>query len=397
VNVLMISDVYFPRVNGVSTSIHTLRSEAERRGHRITLVAPRYGGGEERERGVLRVPARRVPGDPEDRMMRYRRLLELRPLAGAFDLVHVQTPFVAHYAGLRLARELALPVVETYHTYFEEYLGHYVPWLPDRALRRLARSFSRRQCNRLDGLVVPSLAMAEVLERYGVAVPRTVIPTGLAAADFAPGDGLAFRRRFGIDPERPLLLCVGRVAAEKSLDFLLRVVARVREEVPRVLLVLAGEGPAEVGLRALSRRLGLEGNVRFVGYLSRSGPLRDCYRAADAFVFASRTETQGLVLLEAMAQEVPVVAIAEMGTRELVAAGRGALVAAADEEGFAARVVEVLRCPELRRRLGSEGRELAGEWRSEELAGRVFEFYREVARRPRGRRPAAPSPRRRRG
>jgi glycosyltransferase involved in cell wall biosynthesis len=378
--ILMLSDVYFPRVNGVSTSIHTFRHQARRRGHQVTLLAPRYGLGEEDEAGVARIPSRRVPGDPEDRMVRLRRLVEAgRRRAGeGFDLIHVQTPFVAHYAGLRLARELELPVVETYHTYFEEYLGHYVPFLPDALLRRLARSFSRRQCNQLDGLIVPSRAMREVLERYGATTRTAVIPTGLAPADLERGDGPAFRARRGIPGNRPVLLCVGRMAHEKNLGFLLHVLVRVVEKRPDALLVLAGEGPARKSLETLSRHLGLERNTLFVGYLVRDGALQDCYQAADAFVFASRTETQGLVLLEAMAQGLPVVSTAVMGTRDLLDAGRGALVAGEDVEGFAAKVLELLDDPTLARRLGEEGEALAREWSSECLVEPILGFYREV-------------------
>lgn len=376
----MLSDVYFPRVNGVSTSIHTFRHQARRRGHPVTLLAPRYGLGEEDEAEVVRIPSRRVPGDPEDRMVKLLRMVQAgRRRAGeGFDLIHVQTPFVAHYAGLRLARELELPVVETYHTYFEEYLGHYVPFLPDALLRRLARSFSRRQCNQLDGLIVPSRAMREVLQRYGVTTRTAVIPTGLAPADLERGDGPAFRVRRGIAAGRPVLLCVGRMAYEKNLGFLLQVLARVVERRPETLLVLAGEGPARASLEALARRLGLTDNTLFVGYLARDGALQDCYQAADAFLFASRAETQGLVLLEAMAQGLPVVSTAVMGTRELLDAGRGALVAAEEVEDFAAKVLALLDDPGLARRLGEEGEALAREWSSERLVEPILGFYREI-------------------
>ena len=125
--------------------------------------------------------------------MRWRRLRELSPrLAGSgFDLVHIQTPFLAHYAGVAFSNVLDVPRVETYHTYFEEYFHHYVRFLPKRSLKALARRFSRSQCHELDGVVVPSQQMKAVLAGYGVAAPMEVIPTGLALEDFAAGDGAA--------------------------------------------------------------------------------------------------------------------------------------------------------------------------------------------------------------
>ncbi|HEX5125843.1 MAG TPA: glycosyltransferase, partial [Rhodocyclaceae bacterium] len=309
-NVLMISDVYFPRINGVATSIETFRAELHALGTRTTLIAPEYPEGAESRTNndnVVRIPSRYLPMDPEDRMMKRNAIRDwLKHYCGAaFDMVHIQTPFVAHYAGLELGRMLGVPAIATYHTYFEEYLYHYIPWLPREWLRGAARRFSRSQCNALAALAVPSSAMANTLKEYGITRPIHILPTGLPADRFVGGDGEYFRGRYQIPQERPLLLFVGRVAYEKNIRFLLDAVTRVRSSVPNVLLLITGEGPALESLRAESAARGLEGNVRFLGYLDRHHELADCYRAADVFVFASRTETQGLVLLEAMALGKP--------------------------------------------------------------------------------------------
>ena len=170
--ILMISDVYFPRINGVSTSIQTFRRGLTAAGHETILVAPEYQtewpGADEGE--IIRVPARDLPRDPEDRAMKIGSLRELRPMLSDrhLDIVHIQTPFIAHYHGVSLARRFGVPVVETYHTYFEEYLHHYVPLMPRALTRFLARRFTTSQCNALDALVVPSRAMQNALEAYGV-------------------------------------------------------------------------------------------------------------------------------------------------------------------------------------------------------------------------------------
>ena len=178
--VLMVSDVYFPRVNGVSTSIETFRRTLAAQGVELRLVAPRYGG-EPDEAGVVRVAGWPVPGDREDRLVGWRAMHRATlAAAGGCDLVHIQTPFVAHYAGLAAARRLGLPVIATYHTLFEEYLQHYAPLLPAGWLKRRARGLSRRQCNALDGVIVPSTAMRERLLGYGVDAPLHVLPTGNA-------------------------------------------------------------------------------------------------------------------------------------------------------------------------------------------------------------------------
>jgi 1,2-diacylglycerol 3-alpha-glucosyltransferase len=382
--ILFFSDVYFPRVNGVSTSIRTFRRELAALGHYTVLVAPEYPGAPARDDGVVRVPSLRVPFDPEDRGMRWGELnRHAERLGGGFDVVHVQTPFLAHYAGVGFARRHGLPCVTTYHTLFEEYLYHYVPLAPRAALRALARRYSRCQCDEVDTVVVPSTAMRDTLLAYGVSRTPAIVPTGIPLAEFATGDGARFRQELGIARGRPVLLFVGRVAHEKNIGFLLRMLVRVRRDVPDVLLLVCGEGPALGSLTSLADTLGLRDAVRFLGYLDRASALPDCYRAADAFVFASRTETQGLVLLEAMALGVPVVSTAVMGTADILAPRRGALVPDDDEADFAANVVRLLGDPALKARLAAEAAAYARTWSAPATARRLVAVYEEALDDPR--------------
>jgi len=380
--VLMLSDVFFPRVNGVSTSIQTFRHDLAARGCETWLIAPEYPKSWQDDERVLRQPSRYLAFDPEDRMMKSGATLDAcMTLAGKVDVLHVQTPFVAHHIGIKAARALQVPVVETYHTFFEEYLHHYLPLLPAGIARAIARTFSRRQCNGVDAVIAPSQQLADVLRRYGVTRPIETIPTGLNLDEFAGGDGDAFRARYGIALGRPVMLLVGRVAHEKNIGFLLEVLAEVARSVPKVLFVIAGEGPALPALKRAAAEARLDRHVLFVGYLDRRGPLLDCYRAADVFVFASRTETQGLVLLESLALGVPVVSTAVLGTKEVLANAAGALVVREDVNEFAAAVTRVLTEPALRATLASAGREFVErQWSSREMARRLFELYVELVR-----------------
>ena len=295
------------------------------------------------------------------------------------DLIHVQTPFVAHYAGVKAARLLGRPVVATYHTLFEEYLQHYAPFLPAGWLKRQARAFSRRQCNALDTVIVPSTAMQQRLAAYGVTAPLQVLPTGIPLRQFAGGCGPAFRYRHGILSTRPVALFVGRVAHEKNIGFLLEALAHARQARPDLLFVVAGEGPAMADLKAQVRALGLRDSVQFIGYLDRRSELPDCYAAADVFVFASRTETQGLVLLEAMAAGLPVIALSEMGTTDILAPGRGAISPAADPKIFGAALADFLNRPSAWRHLRQEAPTYAAEWSDRAMAARLAGLYRQLA------------------
>lgn len=390
--VLMISDVYFPRINGVSTSIQTFRDELHSAGVETVLVAPEYPqGGAREDAGIVRVASRQVPLDPEDRLMKPTALHEaLRSLRNQrFDLLHIHTPFVAHRYGVRLGRELGLPILETYHTFFEEYLYHYIPFLPKALLRYGARRFSRRQCNEVDAVVVPSRAMYKVLSGYGVKAPMHIIPTGIRLAAFCGGDGARFRQQHDIPVDRPVLVHVGRAAQEKNIGFLLEVIAEVREQIADVLLVIAGDGPAIPDLRRQVTARRLQNNVLFVGYLDRGSALKDCYRAGNAFVFASRTETQGLVLLEAMALGVPVISTAVLGTIDILEHAQGAIVVPEDRQRFAAAAIELLGDPARQRTLASGALRDSEAWSSEAMARRIIALYETLAARHR-RRPLPP-------
>lgn len=377
--VLMMSDVYFPRVNGVSTSIETFRSCLPDFGVETTLLAPRYAN-ESDEDGIVRISGRGVPGDPEDRMVNWRKFRDAaQRLAGKHDLVHVQTPFLAHYAGLSAARAHHLPCVLTYHTLFEEYLQHYVRFLPGASLRALARRVSRSQCDSVTAVIVPSSAMLDRLSTYGVSTPIHVLPTGISLARFeqhAPG---SFRADHGVPPTAPVGLFVGRVAHEKNIGFLLDVTRHLLRSHPDFILMIAGEGPARASLIREVRQTGLEQSVRFIGYLDREKDLPRCYAAADVFMFASRTETQGLVLIEAMACGLPVVALAEMGTCDILHPNRGAVTPAEDVEAFSRAVASLIGDPPRRQRLSAEASEYSRTWSDSAMASRLADLYRACA------------------
>jgi len=386
----MVSDVYFPRVNGVSTSIQTLRQAMAEAGHDSVLVAPDYPATLPQaktnvaETGIVRVPGWPIPRDPEDRLMHPRVLAatldELDP--ADFDLVHIHTPFLAHRAGVRWARRHGLPCVETYHTLFEEYFHHYLPFLPKAWLAAAARMISRKECDGVTAVIAPSSAMKRALLAYGVTSPIQIIPTGLNLADFANCDGPAFRARHGITPQRPVMAYVGRVAFEKNLHFLLRVTEQVRHKLPDVLLVIAGEGPARASLERAVAKRGLTNNVRFVGYLERRTELPACYCAADVFVFASKTETQGLVLLESMALGVPVVGLAEMGTKDVLQEGAGCRIAPDDVAGFAQVLIPLLADRDAAQALGAAGKVYAAGWSESRMCDAVLALYHTLRPKP---------------
>lgn len=377
---LMISDVYFPRVNGVSTSIQTTLTALNHLGHEVTLIAPAYPHSSDDPEYLIRLPSRQVMFDPEDRLMHWRELQRItKGLASErFDLLHIHTPFAAHFAGVRMARRLGIPVVETYHTFFEQYLEHYIPFLPGPLLRLAARRLTVNQGNAVDALISPSHAMRDQLLGYGVRTPIEVIPTGIDLDAWRAPQAPDPRTMLGLSADQPLLLFVGRLAFEKNIEFLLDMFQRVLKQRPDARLVLAGEGPAESRLRKKVEQMGMRDEVRFVGYLPRDGALQALYRTANAFVFSSTTETQGLVLIEALALGLPVVAVAEMGTRDIVREGEGCLVAPHEVGAFAQRVLEVIEHPQHAAQLAARAIIAADEWQEDRVAARLVAFYKQT-------------------
>mgnify|MGYP003341978515 FL=1 len=260
-----------------------------------------------------------------------------------------------------------------------DYLHHYLPFIPQFISRRLARTISRRQCNAVDGIVSPSKPMLDVLKQYGINTSAEVVATGLDDSSFAKVDGESFRISHDIPLAQPMLLFVGRVAHEKNIEFLLEMHVKLIKKHPDALLVITGEGPAEESIKASVNQLGLVNKVKMIGYLDRGHELIACYKAADIFVFASKSETQGLVLLEAMAQGTAVVALAELGTKSILIEGEGVLISKDDTQDFADKVSTLLSDPQKRQNIGEKGSQYAKDkWGANVLAKKIAKFYKTI-------------------
>jgi len=218
----------------------------------------------------------------------------------------------------------------------------------------------------------------DLLKKYGVATKTVTLPTGINSLAFQTGDGQRFRNEFNIPSDKKLLLNVSRVAFEKNISAIIEAFALLRHTRTDVHLVIAGEGPAKIHYIEMAYSLNLQDSISFVGYLDRSTQLVDCYHAADLFVFASKTETQGLVLLEAMAAGTPVVSVAEMGTKNVLKEGLGVRITDGTAEDFARKITEVIDDPLLYAQLIETAINYAQEWDSLTLAKKLNEYYLDI-------------------
>ncbi|HET6274535.1 MAG TPA: glycosyltransferase [Candidatus Cybelea sp.] len=330
------TEIYLPVVNGVVTSIEALADGLRARGHHVYCFAPRMPGYAEADGPVFRMPSLPLPTRTP-----YRLTLPLvsrrnrENVIKRLSLIHVHSPFVTGWMGARYARRYGMPLVYTYHTQLEAY-AHYVPFEAN-VTRFAAAQLTRAFANQADAVVVPTQAMAQRLRELGVTVRLEVVPSGIDLARFGAGRrDQALRSRLGADPGDRLLLYVGRLAREKNVELILGAMARARDD--SLKLVVAGDGPYRTELERQAAEMGIDRVTRFLGVVARE-ELPILYASADAFVMPSTTETQGLVIAEAMAAGAYVIA-AEAPQNRDVLGGAGRIVAPTPE-AFAAAFAEV--------------------------------------------------------
>ncbi|MGC2407162.1 MAG: glycosyltransferase [Candidatus Cybelea sp.] len=324
------TEIYRPVVNGVVASVEALADGLRARGHEVYCFAPRMPGYEEADGPVFRMPSLPLPTRTAYRLTLP--LVSRRNLNGIIkrlSLVHVHSPFVTGWMGLRYARRYGMPLVYTYHTQLEAY-AHYIPFEP-RATRFAAAQLTRTFANHADAVVVPTPAMAERLRELGVTVRIEVVPSGIDVARFGAGRrDEALRAAAGAGPNDRLLLYVGRLAKEKNIDLLFRALASAGDA--SLKLVIAGEGPLREELEASARALGVAPQTTFLGIVPRN-ELPNLYASADAFVMPSTTETQGLVIAEALAAGAYVIAADAPQNRDVL--GGAGLAVPPTPEAFA--------------------------------------------------------------
>ncbi len=395
--VIMATDTYWPRINGVTVSIDTFRRELIKSGVSIMIFSPEYPSKEGvkysnhphivsfKSGDVFRFASIGLFFDREDQLIlpaeRFRMFAkfdEIKP-----DIVHIQTEFMAGIISKSYCRRRKVPMVMTCHTYFEQYIKFYLPFLPQKWTLDYSRMRTAKIYNEADIVICPTLSMKGVLEDYGVKKPIEVIPTGIPKEDFA---GVSKDRErnsswvFKKYPQlrgRKILLFVGRIAKEKNIDFLVETVRNLKPDFPKIALLLAGDGPYREELSVKLAGEGLEDSIIILGYVERK-MLKSLYGAADIFTFASKTETQGLVATEAMICRTPVVAVGIMGTKEVMNGDNGGFMTGDDVGEFTAKVSLLLTDKKIYEAKSREAFIYSQQWTSDKMAKKLLAVYRSL-------------------
>jgi 1,2-diacylglycerol 3-alpha-glucosyltransferase len=342
--VVMMTNTYLPHVGGVARSVESFSASLRELGHNVMVVAPEFPDMPAAETDVVRVPAIQrfngsdfsvrlpVPGlltDPLDRF---------HP-----DLIHAHHPFLLGDTALRVAAGRGVPLIFTHHTLYEEYT-HYVSSESD-ALKRFVVDLSTGYANLCDHVIAPSQSVAVMLQQRGVTSPITVVPTGVDVERFGKRAGKKFRQAQGIPENAFVVGHIGRLAPEKNLMFLTEAAAEFLKARPEAWFLVAGSGPLEEAMKAHFGEAGVLDRVRFPGIL-KGKDLVNAYGSMDVFAFASQSETQGIVLVEAMAAGAPVVAVDANGVREVVSDGvNGRKLSVQDKDLFGSALAWIADLP----------------------------------------------------
>lgn len=375
----MFTNTFAPHIGGVRRSIELLTAGLQAQGLHVLIVAPSFEGQEEDTPGVIRVPAiEHIYGTDYSLPIPFGCNLTERIEAFAPDVVHAHHPFLLGATALRLAAMQSVPIVYTYHTRYEFYGHHLLP--QSDALSRALRSLSYGYCNLCDAVIAPSESIAGLLREEQISVPIRVIPTGIDIAAFDNGQGACFRRKAGIPASAFLVGHVGRLSEEKNLRFLADALVEFLSSHKDAYAAIGGDGILRTTLQEMFEKAAVAERVIFTGVMT-GHDLADLLAAMDIFVFASHSETQGLVLQEAMAAGCPVMALDAPGAREAVTdyiTGR-LLPAQTTAVAFAAALSTFAHLPDAKKgKMRSAAKQIANTFTVDKMVADVLQLYRDV-------------------
>lgn len=374
--IAMMTNNYKPFLAGVPISIERLTESLRRQEHHTVVFAPSYDGQKEekdivRYRSLLRNIACgfSVPDcfDPA---------IEKSFKEGEFDLIHVHHPMMMGSMAAYLSGKYEVPLVFTYHTRYEQYL-HYIGLS---AFREVIPAYIRHFTKKCDIVIAPTPLMKQYLMESGVETGIHVLPTGIQEENFYPDEARAEEiRRKVLGDRKYLFCCVARLAKEKNIAFLLRSMKLRKDRCGADFkLLLIGEGPYRQHLEELVKALDLKDEIVFAGCVQNQ-EIRNYCRAGDMFLFASESETQGIVLLEAMAAGTPVLALKATGTEDIVINGVNGYMTGASETEFEEKLMDILEKKELEI-LRAGARRTAGKYTCEEIGKQAAAIYEEAIR-----------------
>jgi 1,2-diacylglycerol 3-alpha-glucosyltransferase len=358
----LFTDTYAPQINGVSISLQLVSEGLQRRGHQVTIFAPRFPGYTDDQPGVVRLPSLKYLNDPPIYVAVLGTPRSTWSLSRKhFDVLHAHSPLTVGFLAYLTASTKNLPLIYTYHTSITDYT-HYLKVIGGTGvIRHAARWFSATSTNLGDQIVVPSPKFQRLLLEQKVTKPIQVIPNGIDLSNFKtakkPG---SFRNRLGLKPDAPILLSVGRVDPEKRLDFLIDAFVRMSDRFPEAHLVFAGDGGSRKKLeeQAAACPAKVSARIHFLGMVNRVD-LPDLLHDATVFLSASTTEVHPISVIEAIASELPLVAVQDEAFEGMIVENENGHLTPLDVGAFSDTLSALLADPDKLARYGKRSGELS--------------------------------------
>jgi len=391
--IAIFTDSYFPRINGVTVSINNFASEFVKSGREVCIACLDYPFDPSSKYSldqkqfdqnskfkIVRINSHHIVYSKEDRIAKISAWHKFKKAIDEFkpDILHINTEFTMGYFAAIYSRRRGIPFVYTMHTMWEDYFPNYALFLPDTTLKAAARKMMMFYLKRAKVIVAPSKQISDLISSYGIEKEVNIIPTGISSYKYSKT--AAFAKSFSLQkaskfPKNRKLLCfAGRLVKEKNIEFLFEVLKNVRKVDSSVYLLLVGDGPHMEELKQKVKELNLSKYVYFTGYMQPSD-MQYYYRMSKIFVFPSKTETQGLVTIEAIMQGIPVVAIGEMGTVDVMKGDNGGFMVPDNVEIFTEKVLALLQDEQLYNQKVEEALKWSDSWKISNLAPKLLECY----------------------
>lgn len=372
------TNTYHPVTSGVVRSVSSFRQALAALGHNVFVFAQASRDYEDKEPFVFRYPALQLPLQEYPLTIPVSNFVDTLLPSLKLDVIHAHHPALLGQVAVRKADTFNIPLVFTHHTRYREY-SHYAFALPQGLAKQVIERWIGDYMSHCQHVVVPSESIKQILtETYGVTEGITVVPTGIDVSHYQQAEAGDVRQRHGWADDDVVLISLGRLAKEKNWETLITAVSPVIQNHPHVRLVILGEGEERAGLEALAQRLGVAERVNLIGTVPFDA-VPHYLKAADLFCFASITETQGLVTLEALAAGLPVVAVDATGTRDAVRDGVEGLLTPNESEALAAALNKLLDDEALRHKMAEAAVQKAYEFDLQKLAKRLVQVYQEAA------------------
>jgi 1,2-diacylglycerol 3-alpha-glucosyltransferase len=367
---------YLPNPYGVSGSVESFRKEFERGGHEAYIFAPRWKGYVDKNSHVFRYSSFETNVKIKFPIAipyssKINKILDKLDL----DIIHSQHPNLLGSAAARWAKKKNIPLVFTWHTLYDQY-AHFAPFVPSKIAIWWAIRNARNYANKCDQIVVPTPSVGEIIKKWGVTSKNiTAIPTGVEEEQFAAPERESVRKKYDIRDDEALLLVVTRLTVEKNVEFLVDTVLDILKNNEKTKFMICGDGNLRKGLMKKAEDAGLSEKVVFSGIVS-SEEKKNYFSAGDIFVYASKSETQGMILSEAMYSGLPIVAVRATGAVDIVEDGKTGFLVGENGKEFKEAVQKLIDDENLRKNFGEEAKKIAREkYTSEVCAKKMIEVY----------------------